>query len=148
LGGTTEVLRTFPEFRRVLVRRGSETVLVDLVIDRAPDVDRTVDAEHGIRLHSLREIAANKVCALLGRAEIRDLIDLRVILESGCDLQATLADAERKDGGVSAATLAWLIEGLRIPADVPLPGGVKAAELEAFRGDLVLRLRRLGFPSP
>ncbi|HEX6812661.1 MAG TPA: nucleotidyl transferase AbiEii/AbiGii toxin family protein [Planctomycetota bacterium] len=148
LGGTIEVLRTFPEFRRVLVRRGGEAVLVDLVIDRAPDVDKIVDVEHGIRLHSLREIAANKVCALLGRAEVRDLIDLRAILESGLDLRAALVDAERKDGGVSAATLAWLIEGLRIPADLQLPGGLKAAELEAFRVDLVRRLRRLGFPSP
>ncbi len=148
LGGTVEALRTFPEFRRVLVRRGEESVLVDLVIDRAPDVDQIVDAEHGIRLHSLREIAANKVCALLGRAEIRDLIDLRAILQSGFDLRQILADAERKDGGVSAATLAWLLEGLRISTDARLPGGVDAAELESFRVDLVRQLRQLGLPSP
>ncbi|MEO6594490.1 MAG: nucleotidyl transferase AbiEii/AbiGii toxin family protein [Planctomycetota bacterium] len=146
LGGAVESLRTFPEFRRALVRRGTESVVVDLVIDRAPDVDQVVEAEHGIRLHSLREIAANKICALLGRAEIRDLIDLRAILATGFDLRAVLADAERKDGGASAATLAWLIEGLRIPADAPLPGGVRADELEAFRVDLVQRLRRLGLP--
>lgn len=148
LGGTIEVLRTFPEFRRVLVRRGSETVLVDLVIDRTPEVDHVVEAAHGVRLHSLREIAANKVCALLGRGEVRDLIDLRAILATGVDLKQALADAERKDGGVSAATLAWLLDGLRIGHDAPPLHGVDAAALEAFRVELVRRLRQLSLPSP
>jgi hypothetical protein len=43
-------------------------------VDRAPDVDN-VEERQGIRLHSLREIAANKICALPGRGEIRDLVD-------------------------------------------------------------------------
>ncbi|MFY9345220.1 MAG: nucleotidyl transferase AbiEii/AbiGii toxin family protein [Planctomycetota bacterium] len=145
LGATIEVQRRYPEFQRVIVRRNQESAVVDLVIDRAPDVDQPVDVEHGIRLHSLREIAANKVCALLGRAEIRDLIDLRAILMTGADLRGVLADAERKDRGVSAATLAWLLDGVRIPDSAQLPG-VAAAELDAFRIDLVRQLRRIGVP--
>ena len=66
---------------------------------------------------SLREIAANKVCALLGRAEIRDLVDLRAILQKGFDLASVLRDAERKDGGVSPATLAWVLDSLCIGDD-------------------------------
>ena len=73
------------------------------------DVDTAVVAPDGVRLHSMREIASNKICALLGRGEIRDLIDLRALLAHGLDLPSVLADAERKDRGVSAGTLAWIL---------------------------------------
>ena len=145
LGGSMEAVKTFPEFQRLLVRRGGETVLVDLVVDRAPDVDAVEDRQ-GIRLHSLREIAANKICALLGRGEIRDLVDLREILERGLDLASVVSDAERKDGGVSAATLAWLLDSIRIAGNATPPGDIAPATLESFRVDLVRRLRALGKP--
>ena len=146
VGGTIENVKTYPDFHRALIRRGSESVLVDLVVDRAPDVDAPQSVAGGVRIHSLREIAANKVCALLGRGEVRDLIDLCVILREGLDLRAILADAERKDGGVAPATLAWLLDSMRIGADANLPA-VTPAELEAFRIDLVRRLRRLDLPA-
>lgn len=146
LGATVESLRTYPEFVRLLVSRGDETVIVDLVIDRAPDVDEPSDVADGVRIHSLREIASNKICALLGRGEVRDLIDLRAILAHGVDLEVALADAERKDGGVSAATLAWILDQVAIGGQAKLPG-VTPDELENFRTDLVLHLRRLARPS-
>lgn len=112
-----------------------------------PNVDAHIDEHGAIRVHSLREIAANKLCALLGRGEIRDLVDLRAILERGLELRAVLADAERKDGGMSAAALAWVLDSLRIGSEAELPGGVSAGELERFRSDLVRRLRDLALPS-
>ncbi len=145
LGATIERLRTFPDFRRVLVRRGGETAVVDLVVDRGPDVDVPQCVDGGIRVHSLREIASNKVCALLGRGEVRDLVDLRAILSTGLPLHDVLADAERKDGGVAAATLAWLLDGMRVGADAALPG-VSGADLDAFRIDLIRQLRTLALP--
>lgn len=146
VGGTLESLRSYPELHRLMVRRGDESVIVDLVVDRAPDLDAAIEGADGIRMHSLREIAANKVCALLGRGEIRDLVDLRAILLRGFDLASVLADAERKDGGVAAATLAWILDGLSIGAEARLPS-VTPAELEAFRRDLVVRLRALAKPA-
>jgi hypothetical protein len=53
--------------------------------------------------------------------------------------------AERKDGGVSAATLAWVLDDVRI-GTAANPPRVSAAELEHFRGELVQRLRRSSFP--
>ncbi len=145
MGCSVETVKTYPDFHRALVRRGTESVLVDLVVDRVPDVDQPATVAGGIRVHSLREIAANKVCALLGRGEIRDLIDLRAILARGLDLGAVLADAQRKDVGASAATLAWIVDGIRIGEKAQLPG-VTAGELEFFRRELVRRLRAQGMP--
>jgi hypothetical protein len=144
VGGTVVRLRTAPEFQRVLVQRRQESAVVDLVIDRAPDVD-AVEDHGGIRLHSRREIAANKICALLGRSEVRDLVDLRALLATGLELGSVIADAERKDGGVSPATLAWILDSVRIGSDAEVPG-VAAVELETFRRNLVVRLRSLAKP--
>jgi len=146
LAASVESLRIYPDFARVLVRRGDESAVVDLVVDRAPDVDEPTDAADGVRIHTMREIASNKICALLGRAEVRDLIDLRAMLARGVELQAALADAERKDGGVSAATLAWILDQVVIGADAKLPG-VSGRELDAFRRDLVKTLRAMARPE-
>lgn len=147
IGATVESVRTHPEFRRLIVRRGEQTAVVDLVVDRTPDVDPAIETASGIRVHTLREIGANKICALLGRAEIRDLIDLRAILAKGLELTQLLRDAERKDGGVSPATLAWLLDGLRIAPGAVLPAGVAVKELEDFRVSLVTTLRRMSLPA-
>lgn len=146
IGGSVESQRSYPEFQRLLVRRGNESAVVDLVVDRAPDVDAAVVAPDGVLIHSMREIAANKICALLGRGEIRDLIDLRALLARGLDLPSVLADAERKDRGVAAGTLAWILSGVTIGSDAALPG-VTATELDSFRRDLVVRLRALAKPA-
>lgn len=146
LAATVESLRTHPDFVRLLVRRGEESAVVDLVIDRVPDVDEPSEQRDGVRVHSLREIAANKVCALIGRGEVRDLIDLRAILARGIDLRSALADAERKDGGVSPATLAWILDQVVIGADAKLPG-VTGRELDLFRHDLVKQLRTIARPD-
>lgn len=100
-----------------------------------------------IRVDSLREIAANKICTLIGRAEIRDLVDLAAILATGATLEQALSDAARKDASADPATLAWLLDELTIPPGAPLPGGGDAAALDAFRADLVERLRRLALPG-
>lgn len=96
-------------------------------------------------LDPVREILANKLCALVGRSEIKDLVDLRALLGSGGDLDSGLVDAERKDGSADPATLAWVLADLRIGPEARVPGGVEPASLEAFRIDLVARLRRMAF---
>jgi len=47
--------------------------------------------------------------------------------------------------GVSAATLAWLVDGIRIGVEAKLPG-VTVSELETFRQELVRQLRAFGLP--
>lgn len=96
----------------------------------------------GDRLTPLqREIAANKLDALLGRSEIRDLVDLKAIIESGEDLDQAMRDAERKDAGADPATLAWVLDQITIGPSARLPGGIAPAELDGFRKDLVRKLR-------
>ena len=72
LGGTTEAVKTFPEFRRLLARRGEESCVVDLVVDRAPMLDVDKPARGRIRIDTMREIAANKPPSRLVRRFLRN----------------------------------------------------------------------------
>lgn len=136
-----------PDFRRFTAERDDETTLVDLVIDRAPEVDPTKRRFGAVRVDSMREIAANKICTLLSRCEIRDLVDLRGLLSAGIELEDALEDAAKKDGGVNPATLAWLLDELTIGDEARLPGDASASEMTRFKEDLVTRLRALAFPG-
>jgi hypothetical protein len=120
---------------------------VDLVLDRAPQIEIEKPNIGQIRIDSLREITANKVCTLLSRCEPKDLVDLRAILESGGNLEQALKDAEKKDAGASAANLAFVLGQWRIGSEASLPGGVEPGAAERFREQLVARRVDLAFPG-
>jgi hypothetical protein len=73
------------------------------------------------------------------------LVDLRELVNSGVDLMQAFRDANEKDGGADPGMVAWVLEQLRIVPNAILPGGIDPAELDAFRRDLIPRLRKLAF---
>ena len=146
IGATATVLRQSADFRRFVVARGPEQTLVDLVIDRAPQLAVEKVPFGAVRVDSLREIAANKIGALLDRVEGRDLYDLQTMLGAGLSLESILQDAAQKHAGADPATLAWVLGGWHLPASAALPEGITHAEIEEFRGELVRTLARLALP--
>lgn len=79
------------------------------------------------------EILANKLTAIVGRAEERDLIDVMLLERAGYPVEAALPAALAKDGGCTPATLAWLLSEVKIPDGIELPAGVPPAELRVYR---------------
>ncbi len=77
------------------------------------------------------EILANKLCALLSRSELRDLVDILHLERRGCSLQAALELGARKDGGLTPGQLAWVLSELRIGDDARIPDGSTPNELRA-----------------
>ncbi|HSM92473.1 MAG TPA: nucleotidyl transferase AbiEii/AbiGii toxin family protein [Anaeromyxobacteraceae bacterium] len=142
-GATLGPVRRSPSFARYLSQRGEERCLVDLVVDSTPRVGGEPLRFGEVRVDSLAEIAANKVDALLGRSEIRDLVDLMFILGAGVQLDQAMLGAERKDAGADPATLAWVLDQISIPPAARLPGGADPVALDGFRKDVVRRLRLL-----
>jgi hypothetical protein len=147
LGATIESVTTAPGFRRRLVRRGPETVIVDLVREQAhqgrpdkPEID-------GIRVDPPEEILANKLCTLLSRAEIRDLVDVRALELAGYPLEPALRLAAQKDTGLTPAQLAWVLSQIEIGEGAELPGEVLPGELRRYLEDLVSRLTRRAWPD-
>jgi len=104
IGALASSLTTTPDFHRYLITRGDDTVCVDLVRDRTPPLHSKV-VRDGIRMDDTEEIVANKIAALAGRSEVRDLVDLMALEKLGFRGEDYLADARKKDGGVSPATI-------------------------------------------
>ena len=142
-----ERLRTSSDFRRFLLTRGSESLVVDLVRDLAPQIDEEKIEIHGIPVDSTREIMANKLCTLLSRAELRDLVDVRALEDEGLSVEEHLPLAVEKDAGLTAGQLAWVLSQIEIGDDASPPGGVSAVELRAFVEDLIRRLTAMAYPS-
>ena len=61
-----------PGFRRFVVSDADETVPVDLVLDTAERIAPPTITTQGLVVDSLDDIAANKLGAILGRAEVRE----------------------------------------------------------------------------
>ena len=146
LGAAAEEILTTPDFRRRLLRRGGESVIVDLVRERVAQLfpDKLLIA--GIRVDPAEEIMANKLCTLLARAEVRDLVDLQALERAGLALQDALDAAPRKDRGLTPAQLAWVLSEIRIGDDARLPGGVAVPELREYLRELIERLSRMALP--
>jgi len=145
IGAAVEPVQSHPDFRRYLVRDAAGSMVVDVALDRAPQMRPKVD-RGGLRTDSAEEIVANKICALVGRSEVRDLVDLYCLERAGFKAEDFLGDAMQKDAGVTPATVAWILSGLSVPAE--LPEGVSPEGLREFLRDLEARMRRLAVPGP
>jgi hypothetical protein len=143
-------LQTEPAFRQYRVEDAGAVVIVDLVADPVPTIEPPMIVRLGasdVQVDSPHEIFVNKLCALLGRAEVRDLIDVRVLLDAGFDLGRALDDAPKKDAGFSPLTLAWVLEQQALEPKARAYGldDTEVSALVAFRdrlSELVLERAR------
>jgi hypothetical protein len=147
LGGSLEAIQTSPDFRRFLLTRGNDSIRIDLVRERAPQVIVDKPEREGIRVDPPEEILANKLCALLSRLEIRDLVDVLKLEEAGYRVDDALEAAHRKDAGLTPAQLAWVLSQIEIGKDAVVPGEVSLENLRRYLKGLIDRLSHLAFPS-
>ncbi len=146
LGCEWSVRQEAPGFRRYVVTRGDEGVVVDLVFERVAQIAGPKLEVGEIRVDPPREILANKLSALARRAEIRDLVDLYYLEEAGFSVEESLDAVLRKDAGATPATIAWVLSEIELPDAAELPAEVPAATLREYRDRLVRRLLRAAAP--
>lgn len=146
VGAETTIRQDAPGFRRSVVSRSDETVVVDLVWERVPSVYPDKPERAGVRIDPVEEILINKLTTVVSRAEERDLVDLFFLERAGHRAEDALDGALAKDGGCTPGALAWALSQVDVPDAATLPGGVSPMELRAFVGDLVKRLRRAAAP--
>ncbi len=137
-GLQVDTLQRSPGFVRYRVSSEEDVVVVDLVADPVRRIELPVEVEAGLRVDTPHEILVNKLCALVSRAELRDLEDVRALVANGGDLDRALIDAPKKDGGFSPMTLAWLLPQLPLARSAEL--GFDEEALARFRDALVRRL--------
>lgn len=147
LGASIESIQTTPDFRRLLVRGETEAILVDLVRERVFQATTEKPVINGIRVDPPEEILANKLCALLSRSEIRDLVDVRALELAGYRIEDALSVAVAKDSGLTPAQLGWVLSQIEFGDDLIPPGGISTEELRHYLSDLLARLTRQAFPG-
>lgn len=151
-GLDAQLLRTAPAFSEVRVSDGRDTCVVDLVAEPSaaiePPEQAVVDGKR-IAVDSKHEILASKLATLLERSEVRDLTDVRALLDAGGDLLAGLRDAPKKDSGFSPLTLAWVLRSFDLGPAVKALGwdARQAEELDSFRRWLIDRLTSSAAPD-
>lgn len=152
-GLAVAALRTSPMFVELRVSDGSDVCVVDLVAEPFPALEpprqATID-DRSIAVDSMQEILAAKLTALLGRTELRDLVDVQALLDAGIDLATALRDAPKKDAGFSALTLAWVLHSFETATLARALGWTEeqAAGADAFRQQLIERLTQMATPDP
>jgi hypothetical protein len=139
-------------FAQLDVRLDAESTIIDLVADPTPiaEVARPMSiGDATILVETPHQLLVNKLCALLSRSEVRDLVDIRVLVESGADLPRALQDCPGQDAGFSPMTFAWGAQNLplrRIAAAQGWPEQEIEA-LEQFRQGLVERVMAAARPG-
>lgn len=143
-------LQRYAGFRRYRVDRGEESTLVDFVhepvLQIVPVEEKPI--RDGVRVDSLDDLTANKLCSVLGRSEVKDLVDLYFLADSGVDVLSFFTAAHAKDGGMEPATLAFVLRQIPTdPAELLMLRDVDSETLSDFRDGLVERLLKMAWPE-
>lgn len=146
IGATVQSIQTAPDFRRFLVDRANESVVIDLVREYVFQVNSNKPVVNGVRIDSAEEILANKLCTLLSRSEVRDLIDVYELERSGLDIVTALEHAGKKDSGMTAGQLAWVLGQIELGERFEVDGNLSSSELQQYLSDLIGRLTLMAYP--
>jgi len=142
-------ITTSPAFRRYELKRGIEREILDFVVELVPQIDPEKERFDHLRVDTLREIVVNKICTLIGRCEVKDLVDLYFLNKRGLTVRDHIAEALRKEGGLDPAMISFILARTRIDR-VPdyLLEPLELSDLRAFVQDLQHELAAMAFPFP
>lgn len=143
-GLTVERVREFTFIQQYEVRDPQSADAPALRIDFVKDIATQFGERRnvgGIWVDDPRNIGSNKVCAILGRTDVKDFIDLYVLLRHGYDFDALFAEAQQKDSGLTpfyfAASLREVASFSRLP---PMMWDIRLSEVQQFFVSLADRL--------
>ena len=129
-GWSIEQIRDATTFRRIVVRRSQDELLVDIAIDSPPLGVPVITAVGPT--YPPQELAARKLLALHDRAEARDFVDVHA-LSDGFDLDGLLGLAAELDTGFTPQLLAEMLGSHVRFSDAELADlGAEPSRLRAF----------------
>lgn len=136
-----ELARVLTNFNQFIVKSNrGESLKVDFVRDVGPQFGEKKIA-NGIIVDSIDNIGANKLCAILGRTEAKDFIDLYFILKDGVSFDFLFKLAKEKDLGMNEFYLAGTM--LEVKNLKNLPRMIKSIDMDAIKDFFVNRANHL-----
>jgi predicted nucleotidyltransferase component of viral defense system len=142
------IIMKAPFFHRYELERDKEREIIDYVVDEIPQIDKEKNKFDFINVDTPFEIGINKICTLLSRTELKDLIDLYFLVKNGFNIKENIEKAKQKDGGVEPAIISYLLSQIKItsPPDYMIKK-VSTKELERFISDLKALMAEISFPG-
>jgi len=121
-GFKVERKRGFRSFVELAVSAHSESTIIHLALDSPYRLDPVIMAREfpGLKIDSLKDLAANKVLALFGRATLRDFVDVFFLTKEKFGKNELIPMAQKKDPGFDLYWLATAFERIHeFSADSP-----------------------------
>lgn len=150
INASFEKISSSQMFYRYKLSRGEEVEVVDFVIEKVPQICEQKNRFNNINVDTIEEIGVNKICTLIGRSELKDLIDLYFLSLKGFDVLDHLLDAKKKDAGIEPAILSYLLDQIKInDNEMPfyLIKEVDGEDLKAFIEELKVKTSEISFPE-
>ncbi|MCP5106265.1 MAG: nucleotidyl transferase AbiEii/AbiGii toxin family protein [bacterium] len=137
-----------PYFQRYQLKRDNDREVIDFVIEKVHQVDKEKKTFDSVTVDTLLEIGVNKICTLLGRTEMKDIIDLYFLVKNGFDISKNIEKAKLKDGGVEPAMISYLLSQFKI-SQLPdyMIAKVSIEELEQFISDITKLMAEISYPE-
>jgi hypothetical protein len=137
-----------PFFHRYELKRDKDKEIIDFVIEKVPQIDKEKKTFDIIKVDTQLEIGINKICTLLSRTELKDIIDLYFLVKNGFDIKENIEKAKLKDGGVEPAIISYLLSQFKIST---LPDymieKVTIEELEKFISVIKKLMAEIAYPE-
>lgn len=125
---------------RFLIRRGEESLVVDVRRDLSPQLEPEKAVIGNVSVDGPTDITAKVLCSLRKEPSLNDLVDLRALEINGYGVEDHLGSAAAKDAELTPAELVRALSELEIDDNAALPEDVTAADLRSYLAVLVLRL--------
>jgi len=147
IGAKIQRLEAPEAFGKFLLRRGDDSLVVNIAQDLCPQVqpEKTVIGE--IQVDRPKEITAKILSSLRSHFGLGELVDLRALEIAGYKVEDHLEAAAHRDPDVTPAELVRSLSEFEIGDDEQPPGDVSAADLRSYIAVLVLRLTSLAARS-
>jgi hypothetical protein len=152
-GADVERKRGFRSFVELTVSDPPESTIIHLALDSPYRLDPTISADEfpRIRIDSLKDLAANKLLSLFGRATLRDFVDVFFLVKEKFSKNDLVLMARKKDPGFDLYRLGTAFERIHeFSADSPemlllvRPCSIESltAFFEAWRREIFLEITK------
>ena len=148
IGSALETLSASPYFQRMRLTRDDETEILDFIIEFVPQVFPEKNRFGNIVVDPLIEIGINKICTLVHRSELKDLIDLYFLQrDAEFDIIANWERACTKEGGLEPAMVSYLLTQIDID-EIPhyLEKELRINQLRTFVDEFRKKLAMMASP--
>lgn len=147
INASVKLVTASPTFRRYSIQRNEDVEIIDFVREMAVQVCPQKIFFGDVIVDVPMEIAINKWCALCGRSELKDLIDL-YFLQEMIDIWNAYDQVLKKEGGMDPSMLSYLLSQVKF-TEIPeyLFTQLSVSDLNQFIKTVLNFLNRKSFPE-